>query len=81
MRVHEDALNRKFFFVLVTLRLFLQNKVGKIYLYFGAFLLKHYSTRARWIWMIIANSTLRATLAIHHLICNKCLRNSEKYLK
>ena len=41
MRVHEDALNRNFFFLyLVTLRLFLQNKVGKIYLYFGAFLIK-----------------------------------------
>ena len=39
MRVHEDDLNRKFLYV-VTLRLFLQNKAGKIYQYFGAFLIK-----------------------------------------
>ena len=31
--------------------------------------------------MIIANSALRATLAIHHLICNKRWRSSEIYLK
>ena len=41
MHTHEDKLKGKYFLYIltVTIPLFLQNKVGKIYLYFGAFLI------------------------------------------
>ena len=39
MHTHEDKLNGKYFLYILTIPLFLQNKVGKTYLYFGAFLI------------------------------------------
>ena len=41
MHTHEDKLNGKYFLYIltVTISLFLQNKVGKIYLYLGVFLI------------------------------------------
>ena len=40
MRMHENELNQKCFLYNVTFCLLSQNKVGKIYLYFGRFLIK-----------------------------------------
>ena len=65
------------FSYIATFCLFLQNKVGKIYLYFEAFLLKLFNPLAFVGYeMIIANSALHVScLTIYHLISNTCLWN------
>ena len=63
MRTHEDELKRKCFLCIVKIRLFLKNKVGKIDPHFGGV--------SNWRSLdIVANSALRASLAIHRLISN-----------
>ena len=55
----------------------LQIKFGRILDTLWAFLIKHYSTHAWWIWdSITANSVLYALLAIYCLISNAHLWNS-----
>ena len=60
-----------------TFCLFLQNKVGKIYLYFETFLLKLFNPLAFVGYeIIIANSALQVSFTIYHLISNTCLWNN-----
>ena len=60
-----------------TFCLFLQNRVGKIYLYFETFLLKLFNPLAFVGYeMIIANSALQVSFTIYHLISNTCLWNN-----